>query len=201
MAHQLDVWQGRFGNDYTDRNLVDWRVRLPAFRQAVQGLPIRHVLEVGCNRGHNLRALSEAIGQGANLSGLEPNRYAAEIARTSTTKTAILQGHLFLLPFKDRVFDLVFTAGVLIHIPLTELPRGLAEIYRVSQRYILAIEYFAEEETSVTYRGHDGLLWKRNFLDHYRSQFPDLELLRTGLWNREEGFDRTMWWLLEKGAG
>ena len=198
MAHQLRVWEGEFGEAYTDRNVIDWRVRLPAFLQMLNGLPIERVLEVGCNRGHNLVALAEILGEGSNVVGVEPNRYALELARASSVKVGALHAHALDLPFKDRYFDLVFTACVLIHIPLTELPRVLAEIHRLSKRYILAIEYFAEEETAVHYRGHDDLLWKRNFLKHYQSQFPELTLIRSGYWGPKDGFDRTHWWLLKK---
>lgn len=198
MAHQLRVWEGEFGKAYTARNVIDWRTRLPAFRHMLKGLPIKRVLEVGCNRGHNLVALAELLGEGSNVVGVEPNRYALELARASSVKVGVLPDHTFDLPFKDGYFDLVFTAGVLIHIPLADLPIALAEIYRVSKRYILAIEYFAEEQTVIHYHGHDDLLWKRDFLTHYQTQFPDLTLLRNGYWRPEDGFDRTHWWLLEK---
>ena len=92
----------------------------------------------------------------------------------------------------------MFTAGVLIHISLEDLTAALAEIYRVSGRYILAIEYFAQEETAIHYRGKDDLLWKRNFLKHYQTQFPDLTVIRSGYWGPEDGFDRAHWWLFEK---
>jgi hypothetical protein len=32
MTPQREIWEGEFGNAYTDRNVIDWRVRLPAFR-------------------------------------------------------------------------------------------------------------------------------------------------------------------------
>jgi pseudaminic acid biosynthesis-associated methylase len=201
MMDQLRIWEGEFGKDYTDRNVIDWRTRLRAFRQMLDGLPIKRVLEVGCNRGHNLVCLAELLGEESEVVGVEPNRYALELARASSVKVGVLYGHAFDLPFKDGYFDLMFTAGVLIHIPLGDLPLALSEIYRVSKRYILAIEYFAQEETAVCYRGHDNLLWKRDFLQHYRSQFPDLALIRSGYWGPEDGFDRTHWWLLEKSVG
>ena len=191
MAHQLSVWGDEFGKAYTDRNVIDWRTRLPAFQQMLDELPIKRVLEVGCNRGHNLVALAELLGEDTEVVGVEPNQYALELARASSVKVAALHGHAFDLPFKDGYFDLVFTAGVLIHIPLADLPTALTEIYRVSKRYILAIEYFAEEETVIHYRDHDDLLWKRDFLKHYRTQFPDLTLLHSGYWGPEDGFDRT----------
>jgi ubiquinone/menaquinone biosynthesis C-methylase UbiE len=62
--------------------------------------------------------------------GVEPNQYALELARALSVKVGILHGHSFDLPFKDGYFDLVFTAGVLIHIPLEDLPTALSEAYR-----------------------------------------------------------------------
>ena len=98
--------------------------------------------------------------------------------------------------------DLVFTAGVLIHVALPDLPRALDEIHRAARRWVLAIEYFADTETSIPYRGRDDLLWKRDFRDHYRRRFADLALVGEGYLDAASGFDRCHWWLFEKpGAG
>ena len=198
MTQQLNAWQGEFGTAYTDRNVVDWRVRLPAFRQMLNGLSLQRVLEVGCNRGHNLMLLAELLGEDCDVVGVEPNQHALELARQATSKAGVLHGNAFDLPFKDGYADLVFTAGVLIHIGPAELPVALAEMVRVSRRYLLSIEYFAEEETAITYRGQEGLLWKRDFPGCFQTQFPDMRLVRQGYWDAESGFDRTHWWLLEK---
>lgn len=199
MQPQLETWQGDFGHAYTDRNQIDWRQRLPAFRRMLENLSVSRVLEVGCNRGHNLEALREALGPTAEIVGVEPNAHALELAR-KTRATEIHQGSIYNLPFADGSFDLVFTAGVLIHIPLANLPAALAELHRCSRRYVLTIEYAAAEETVIPYRGHDNLLWKRDFLKHYQSQFPGLTLRGTGYWDEETGFDRSTWWLMEKSA-
>lgn len=199
MTTQLRAWQGDFGKDYTERNAPDWQVRLPAFRRMVAHLPLRRVLEVGCNRGHNLVALAEVLGQ-SELVGVEPNEHALALARGSTTRAGFLRGAIFDLPFKDDCFDLVFTAGVLIHIPAGDLPAALRELYRVSSRYLLAIEYYAEQETVIPYRGRDDLLWKRDFRGAYLTQFPALRVAESGYWGPEHGFDRAHWWLFEKEA-
>lgn len=198
MIEQLNTWQGDFGKAYTDRNAVEWKKRQPAFQNMIGDLDIHKILEVGCNRGHNLITLSQIIQNNPELVGLEPNPYALDIARQTSTQIGVLQGNAYDQPFKDDYFDLVFTANVLIHIPLENLSAVLGEIYRVSKRYILAVEYYAEEETVIHYRGHDNLLWKRNFLKHYQDQFPTLKLVKSGYWSDEDGFDRSHWWLLEK---
>lgn len=199
MTTQLRAWEGDFGKAYTDRNAPDWRARVPAFRQMVGALPVRRVLEVGCNRGHNLVALAEVLG-GSDLVGIEPNEHALALARKSTIHAGFLQGTVFDLPFKDRSFDLVFTAGVLIHVPAADLPAALKELHRVSRRYLLAIEYYAERETVIPYRGRNDLLWKRDFRGAYLAQFPGLGVVESGYWAPEQGFDRAHWWLFEKPA-
>jgi len=198
MGTQLEQWGGEFGRAYTDRNVVDWRVRLPAFRTMLADLNVARVLEVGCNRGHNLLALSELLGADREVVGVEPNPYAVEIARASSPRVAVLRGTIFDLPFPAGHFDVAFTVGVLIHIPADCLPAAIRELARVSGRYVLAVEYFAEQETVVPYRGHQDLLWRRNFLRHFQECLPAHRLLRSGYWGLADGFDRTHWWLLEQ---
>ena len=194
---QLRAWAGEFGDDYTDRNVVDWRTRSRAFQAMLDGIEPKTILEVGSNRGHNLILLSE-LCVGTQVVGLEPNMKALGIARQTGPNAQIVRGNALEIPFGPGRFDLVITANVLIHIALNDLASVLGEIHRVSRQYILSIEYFAEEETVIHYRGHDDLLWKRNFPKHYRKQFPELRLFKSGYWDRDNGFDRSSWWLWEK---
>lgn len=197
---QLEAWQGEFGTAYTDRNVVDWRPRLPGYREMLGGLPIKRALEVGCNRGHNLIALAELLGDDAEVVGVEPNQHAREIARASSPKIGVFSGELLDLPFKDGYFDVVSTGGVLSHTALDNLPQAIGELYRVTRRYILAIEYFADEETVIPYRGHNDLLWKRDVLKHFQTQFPDLASIRSGSWGADGPFADSHWWVLEKSG-
>ena len=193
MSHQLDAWRGAFGDAYTDRNDVDWRSRFQAWRTMLADLEIQSILEVGSNKGANLQALRE-MNPSWLLLGLEPNAYARDIASTPT-----VDGDASCLPFPACSFDLVFTAGLLIHIPPDELDRVLGQLHRVARRYLLAIEYQAEKETAVTgYHGRDDMLWKRPFNQEYLSRFPDLRVIRFGHWGEAWGFDNCTWWLMEK---
>ena len=164
----------------------------------LEGLALGASLEVGCNRGHNLPAVRNVVGPDCAIAAVEPNAYARRLAAALDKDFCVTDGSVCALPYGDGHFDLVFTVGVLIHVPLTDLSAALAEIYRVSARHVLFVEYFAETETEIEYRGHTGALWKRNFLQHCQTNHPDLCLLRSGYWTPEDGFDRTHWWLLEK---
>ena len=99
------------------------------------------------------------------------------------------------------VYDLVFTSGVLIHIPTINLIPSVEEIYRVSKKYIVAIEYFSTRETELEYRGNAGMMWTRDYGSVYMDRFPDLKCVNYGfVWGRDTGLDSLNWWLLEKTA-
>ena len=197
MTKQLQSWKGDFGKDYTDRSYIDWNTRVPIFKEILGELPLETILEVGCNRGHNLKTLQHIFGSEAKIWGIEPNQHALDLAWQQ--ELDVVYGDAANITFQDSQFDLVFTIGVLIHIPTEQLPNVLKEIYRVSKRYIFAVEYFSIVDTPISYRGESDLLWKRNFKEHYLSQFPDLRLVKEGFVDIET-IDKDHWWLFEKGA-
>jgi len=194
---QIEAWKGEFGRAYTERNVLDRRTREPAFRAMLGELDLRRVLEVGCNRGHNLATLAEGL-RIPEVCGIEPGEHALSLARHASPRAFVLPGRAEALPFRDACFDLVFTCGVLIHVPPAGLDAALAEILRCSRRYVLAIEYFAAAEESIVYRGERELLWKRDYAAEYRQREPTLRIVSQGYWDRAEGFDRSHWWLFER---
>ena len=103
------------------------------------------------------------------------------------------------LRFPDESFDLVFTSGVLIHIHPDNLLSSCSEIHRVTRRYIVCIEYFSDKPEEIHYRGHDELLFKRDFGSFWLDNFPDLETRDYGFaWKRVTGLDNPTWWVFEK---
>ena len=99
----------------------------------------------------------------------------------------------------DGSIDLVFTSGVLIHVAPEFLEVAYREMYRVARRYLLTIEYFSAEPETKTYRGEDGLLFKRDFGSLWLDLFPPLILVDYGFfWKRATGLDNLTWWLFAK---
>lgn len=190
-TRQLEVWRSEFGRKYTDRNPItvdemDRKLgeycgcgrKSDLFRQFVppERIPAGRVLEVGSNVGVQLKIL-QTVNPGLELYGLEPMQYALDKGRASYPDITFVPGTAFDIPFKDNYFDLVMTNTVLIHIHPGDLPRALAEIHRVSRRYIHFHEYFADSPTEVTYHEQDGLLWKTNFMERYLDLFPALSVV------------------------
>ncbi|MHB1328389.1 MAG: pseudaminic acid biosynthesis-associated methylase [Gemmatimonadales bacterium] len=184
---QLSTWTSTFGKEYTDRNTLTLDEMDAAFaeqfgvsKSAIYRRFVGHdrlssgrVLEVGCNIGLQLRLLEKA-NPGLELHGLEPQSYAIERARNLAPHHHFHQGNAFALPFADGTYDLVFTHGVLIHIHPNDLPRALAEIVRVSRRFVLCHEYYAPDTVEIPYHGQTGLLWKTDFARRYLEVAPGL---------------------------
>jgi pseudaminic acid biosynthesis-associated methylase len=186
---QMEVWSGRFGEEYTARNVMDsegtdalYQRTLGVTRSALNERFIGHlsrdtkILEVGTNIGRQLGLLQT---QGyRQLFGVELQWAAVEHAHRNLPLVNIVQGSAFDIPFRDRWFDVVFTAGVLIHLSPKDVEVALREIHRCSSRYIWGHEYWAPEWTEVPYRGHSELLWKTDYAQLYLQLFPDLKLVR-----------------------
>lgn len=197
-----ELWTGEFGDAYQRRNATTpdkITARTWLWHSIFERVSIPEtVLEVGAGDGVNLRAIDGYVmGQRPlRLHAVEPNM----AARTRLLRNFdAVDGTAQALPFADASIDLVFTSGVLIHIPPRDLAQACAEIHRVSRRYIVAIEYFAAEPTEVPYRGHAGALWKRDFGAFYLDHFPDLKALGCGFaWKRTTGLDDLTWWAFEK---
>jgi pseudaminic acid biosynthesis-associated methylase len=189
ITEQIRMWTGTFGKEYTDRNALALEQMDELYKKnyGITGTELYQeflgglersikILEVGSNIGNTLLVL-QRLGF-RNLYGIEINGYAIEQAKANTKGINIIQASAFDIPFKDDFFDLVFTAGVLIHIAPADITRALKEIHRCSREYIWGGEYYADSYTEVRYRGHDNLLWKTNFARLYLDSFDDLELVK-----------------------
>ena len=99
---------------------------------------------------------------------------------------AFRQGTVFDLPYPNNSFDLVFTSDVLIHVSPKHLAKALGEIIRVSRRFVLGFEFYADKPQAVVYRGHRDLLWRRNYKQEYLKPFPSLSVIYEKKLNHSE---------------
>ena len=194
-------WQGSHGNQYTERNATaDIEARIELWGEITDHLPDwpRSILEVGAGSGNNLVALRK-IQQNivawdyyrCDFTGAEPNEKARakleEAGFEARDGTAAVPG---------RKADLVFTSGVLIHIPPDELLAACQGIYDAAEQYIVCIEYFSADPEEKEYRGRK--LWKRDFGSFWLDNF-DLTPLGCGFaWKRMTGLDNLTYWIFEK---
>lgn len=101
-----------------------------------------------------------------------------------------------------RKVDLVFTKGVLIHLPPLVLPDVYDLMVEASNRYVMVAEYYNPSPIEVNYRGHGDRLWKRDFAGEIMERHPSLRLLDYGFCYRRDPnwpLDDITWFLMEKG--
>lgn len=202
MSKTEEFWKGEFGIEYAKRNTGLVARNAVFFAKAL--LPVmgirqpQSVLELGCGTGQNLEALQLLLGTQTELEGIEINEQAAKACKVGIIHVRSLlglTGSTWL-----RTWDLVLTKGVLIHQPPEELPRIYDMMYRASNRYIFIAEYYNPIPVEVEYRGHQGVLWKRDFAGELMDQHPDVKLVDTGFaYHRApQPQDDLTWFLLEK---
>lgn len=144
-----DFWQGhacgdalvgglrdRFGGDYEkffsdyDEFRYGMESHLPACLDALR-VSGKRVLEIGLGQGADSESL---IRRGARWSGVDLTGESVERVRTRLTLRdlpfdELKQGSVLDLPFADDSFDMVFSHGVLHHVP--EVRQAEKEIHRV----------------------------------------------------------------------
>lgn len=207
-------WEGKFGEEYTNRNIMSpialnklyskiygiTRISLNAefFSKAAFDKDPTELkfLEVGCNVGNQLNMVRELDYN--NLWGIDISEHALKIARQRSDFN-IVNGNALDIPFKDNFFDMVFTSGLLIHIPPHKIHTVLDEIYRCSSKYIWGFEYYYPSEIKETkYRNEDNLMWKANYPKLFLDRFDNLKLVHKKLIKYKDNNNVDVMYLLKK---
>ena len=104
------------------------------FQRTIELVPqgIASVLDVGCGKGRFLGLLRQQRPDIGTLHGADRSQSVLQHVSTECTRAGIDD-----LPFPDRGFDLVSSLQVLEHLPAQIFDRGIAELARVSARYLL----------------------------------------------------------------
>jgi spore coat polysaccharide biosynthesis protein SpsF len=201
-SKQEQFWKGSFGDEYTERNkgrnLVASNVALFS-RALYRTRGVRTILELGSNVGLNLLALRQVRPE-LRMSAVEINAKAASVLKETLPEVDVHVGSILDFNSSD-MWDCVLVKGVLIHIE----PRRLPTVYRLlhdrASRYLLVCEYYSRRPTRMSYRGHRGRLFRRDFAGEMLDQFQDLVLIDYGfVYHRDENCpqDDITWFLMEK---
>ncbi|MCP2000803.1 pseudaminic acid biosynthesis-associated methylase [Nitrobacter winogradskyi] len=200
---QEEFWAGEFGDNYIGRNQSRevLTAKIAMFARIVQRCSkIRSVRELGANIGLNILALKSLLPH-ATFQAIEINSRAFEklaaIPGIAASNTTLFE------PVGWSSVDLAFTVGVLIHLNPDMLPVAYQRLYEASNRYVLTAEYYNPSVVEISYRGHSGRLWKRDFAGEMMDRYPDLKLVDYGfIYHRDPVFpaDDLTWFLMEKPA-
>ena len=199
---QENFWAGKFGDEYITRNMsTELLASNMAFfsRLLSRVTQINSILELGANIGLNLRVLKTLLPK-VESSAVEINKKALEILTSNINKGKVYNQSI--LDFKvDYQRDFVFTKGVLIHLNPDELKNVYQTLFDSSQKYICIAEYYNPSPVSLTYRGYEGYLFKRDFAGELMDKYPSLQLVDYGFaYHRDNNFkqDDITWFLISK---
>ena len=140
-------WQERGGEQYfNEQEAVYNRTRRSQFIGGeVNQLSYRSLLEIGCGYG---KQLENFIPKNAFLVGCDfsrPQLLKAQEYLLSKTP-ALIEADGSQLPFQDKTFDVVFSSAVILHNDYEKAKRMMAEMIRVSRKYLVH-----NEDTDVTF--------------------------------------------------
>lgn len=201
-TNQEEFWAGEFGDDYIKRNKLEDIVpaRCQLFSKVINRTrDVNSAIEFGANIGANLCALHQLKPQ-AELHALEINEKAVSVLQNYHWLSSVTHGS-FLDEDFNKVADLAFTCGVLIHINPDHLNKAYQALYNAAKKYVMIFEYYNPAPVSIPYRGHEEKLYKRDFAGEMMDQYPDLKLLDYGfVYHRDPNFptDDMTWFLMEK---
>jgi len=202
MADTEEFWTKEFGDRYHDRQGEKGSVRsnIALFSNILNHTDdVETIIEFGAGAGLNLEAIGSLYPE-IQTTGIEINEAAAK---------QIPADYVFnmnMLDYDSKEHgqaELVFTKGLMIHVDPDQLSRAYQVLYEASNKYILMCEYYNPVPVEVSYRGHEGRLWKRDFCGDMLKIYPDLTLIDYGFVYHRDDYpqDDLTWFLMEKAGG
>ena len=181
MNPQQEYWSGKLGDNYVNRNKdyhnyeydngMDKRSTFKSFFDLIPRDST--ILEIGCNSGLNIGMLKE-MGF-SNITGIDVNQKA--IDKASAKYPDVIFRCVTIEDYTpDEPFDLVFTAGVLIHIHPTNVPNVMDKMKSMSKKYIFGYEYFSEDSEPI---GNYKYCWSDDWRKYFDIKPNRVEIVRT----------------------
>ena len=141
MSYNEEFW-----NKYSDENESRYNEEFAKFvRDLAISLRCTSVLEIGCSTGIDLKLFPNTI----QFGGIDLNNHALDIAKEKVPNGNFKNGTITDLPFEDTSIDFVFTHGLMNYLDDDILEKAIAEMFRVSRRWIMNCEKFEETEKSI----------------------------------------------------
>ena len=140
------TYNKEFWNKYSDDNESRYNEEFSKFvRDLAVSLRCTSVLEIGCGTGIDLRLFPDTF----QIHGVDLNDNALSIAKEKLTNADFKKGSITELPFEDSSIDFVFTHGLMNYLDDDVLEKGISEMFRVTGKYIMNCEKFAETEEQI----------------------------------------------------
>ena len=178
-----------FWNKYADENESRYNEEFAKYlSDLASSLPgVQSILEIGCGTGIDLRLFSDSF----QLHGIDLNEHALEIAKEKLSFADFQKENITKLPFEDSSIDFVFTHGLMNYLDDDVLEKGIAEMFRVSKRWIMHCEKYEKTEKRIDVN-HKFRNMGEKWLDYKIKFVSDVDL------HEDYGQEQTRFTLLKK---
>jgi ubiquinone/menaquinone biosynthesis C-methylase UbiE len=157
MSYNEEFW-----NKYSEENEARYNEEFSKFvRDLAISLRCTSVLEIGCSTGIDLRLFPDTF----QIHGIDLNEHALKIAKEKLSIGNFKKGTITELPFEDSSIDFVFTHGLMNYLDDQTVEKGVAEMFRVSKRWIMNCEKFDEVEKQID-ENHKSRNMQNKWLDY-----------------------------------
>lgn len=145
------------------------------FVEQLKNYQFNSIFEIGYFSGRNLKYIGEAFPE-TSINGLEINKKAVDFAKVRLPKANLLNMNLHDIHNIKEKYDIVFTSGVLIHVPPDEITNVALKCLDLSKGWVMHIETLGKSEVSAgpkhlnpTYKVSDQLQWNVDLVSTYRN--------------------------------
>ena len=178
-----------FWNKYADENESRYNEEFSKYvKDLASSLPgVQSILEIGCGTGIDLRLFADSF----QLNGIDLNERALNIAKEKLPNGNFQQGNITKLPFENSSLDFVFTHGLMNYLDDDILEKGIAEMFRVSKKWIMHCEKYKKTEKQID-DNHKFRNMGEKWLDYKIKFVSDVDL------HEDYGQDETRFTLLKK---
>lgn len=174
---QTDHWRGQKNVNISAAyfNSPPGIQRSQWFVNQLQAYTFDSIFEVGCMSGRNIFHIQRSYPN-VRVGGLDVNPRAIRYAREKLNlDKELMCMDLHDLPKIQEKFGIVFTSGVLIHVPLDDIANVLQKMLNMSNKYVMHIEQNGSGELVAgpkhlkpSYKVSDQLQWAPDLLGAYK---------------------------------
>jgi SAM-dependent methyltransferase len=129
---QQSVWASK-GKDIIEKYWLAAIPRTMWFLEELKKYEYESIYEIGCNSGRNLFKIKNKV-----VGGIDINSKAIEFAKEKNPKGLFSVGAIQTMPL-DK-FDIVFSSGVLLHIPPEDIRDVIKSMIGKAAKYVMHME-------------------------------------------------------------
>ena len=154
------------------------------FVEQLKNYEFDSIFEVGFFSGRNLKYIGDEFPN-VRIGGLEINEKAVKFAHEKLPEADLRCMDLHNIMQLDDSFDIIFTSGVLIHVPPENIVQVVDNFIALAGKYVMHIESVGEnhvtagpKKMSPTYKVSDQIQWAPNLISAYKTLgFKNIDII------------------------